>query len=381
MTMTNTELEALIRSTVQEILANQKKSCGCGGGETMKAYIMDENKNLVVKDMPSPVPKDDNMIIKINYASICGTDFRTFMQGSSKITPPRILGHESAGVVIHAGSYARSKGFKEGDRVTVAPAVGCGECWPCKTGHTNMCDSLKTFGFQYEGAFAEKMEVPKHVIDMGNVIKVPDNVSDISAALAEPAACAYNAQTYLKVQPDDYVVIYGSGYIGCIHAELAFLAGASRVIMVEIAEHRAAIAKKMIPGIIMINPKTQNTVEEVKRITNGRGANVVITALSVPSVHTEAQQIAAKMGRISLFGGIAGESKGFLDSNLIHYKEISVHGVHATTADMMQRIIDYVSEGKLNLEKYVSDVYPLADIQSGFEAIRDRSAMKVLVKP
>lgn len=375
MELTRTELENLVRITVSKYMAGETDK------RSMRAFIMNEDRKMVVKEMPVPVPSENNMIVKIKYASICGTDFRTFMQGSSKINPPRILGHESAGVVIHAGAYAQSKGFRTGDRVTVAPAIGCGKCWPCRTGHTNMCDSLKTLGFQYEGAFAEQMEIPRHAIEMGNVIKIPDNVSDMSAALSEPAACAYNAQTYLNIQPDDYVVIYGSGYIGCIHAELARLAGASKIIMVEIAKPRAEIARKMIPGIILINPREQNTAEEVKRITGGRGANVVITALSVPSAHTEAQQIAAKMGRISLFGGIAGEGKGYLDSNLIHYKELSVHGVHATTAAMMKKIMDYVSEGKLNLEKYVSDVYELKDIQKGFEAIRDRNAMKILVKP
>lgn len=375
MELTRTELENLVRITVSKYMAGETDK------RSMRAFIMNEDRKMVVKEMPVPVPSENNMIVKIKYASICGTDFRTFMQGSSKINPPRILGHESAGVVIHAGAYAQSKGFRTGDRVTVAPAIGCGKCWPCRTGHTNMCDSLKTLGFQYEGAFAEQMEIPRHAIEMGNVIKIPGNVSDMSAALSEPAACAYNAQTYLNIQPDDYVVIYGSGYIGCIHAELARLAGASKIIMVEIAKPRAEIARKMIPEIILINPREQNTAEEVKRITGGRGANVVITALSVPSAHTEAQQIAAKMGRISLFGGIAGEGKGYLDSNLIHYKELSVHGVHATTAAMMKKIMDYVSEGKLNLEKYVSDVYELKDIQKGFEAIRDRNAMKILVKP
>ena len=104
----------------------------------MKAYVMNEERKMVIKEMPEPVPKADNMIVKINYASICGTDFRTFMKGNAKITPPRIMGHESAGVVIHVGAYAEGKGFKKGDRVTVAPAVGCGTCWSCQTGHTNM---------------------------------------------------------------------------------------------------------------------------------------------------------------------------------------------------------------------------------------------------
>ena len=176
-------------------------------------------------------------------------------------------------------------------------------------------------------------------------------------------------------------MIYGSGYIGCIHAELARLAGAKKIIMVEIAEARADIAKRMIPEIIMINPKEQDTVAEVARITGGRGANVVIAALSVPSVHTEAQIIASKMGRISLFGGIAGESKGYLDSNLIHYKELSVYGVHATTAAMMKRIIQYVAEGRLDLEKYVSYVCKLENIEDGFASIRDQNALKVLVQP
>ena len=265
--------------------------------------------------------------------------------------------------------------------MTVAPAVGCGECWTCKLGHTNMCNSLTTIGYQYEGAFAEYMEIPRQAVEMGNIIKIPNDVSDMAAVLSEPAACALNAQTYLKIKEEDTVVIYGSGYIGCVHAELARLAGAKKIIMVEIAKPRAEIAQKMIPDIIMIDPSEQNTVEEIMKLTDGRGADVVITALSVPSVHTEAQVIAAKMGRISLFGGIAGESKGFLDSNLIHYNELSVHGVHATTPRLMKQILDYVQQKKLDLEKYVSRVYALSDIEKGFIAIRDENVMKVVVKP
>jgi len=345
----------------------------------MKAYIMDEERKLKVKDMPEPVPADDNAIMEIKYAAICGTDYRTYTKGNEKINPPRILGHEAVGIITHAGKYARQNGLKTGERVTVAPAIGCGECWPCKTGHTNMCDSLKTLGFQFEGAFTEKMEIPRQAIRMMNIVRIPYNVTDFSAVLTEPAACALNAQNYLNIKEDDYLVIYGSGFIGCVHAELAAIKGVKNIIMVEIAEERARIVKKILPQITMINPKTQSTVSEVMRITKGRGANVVITALSVPSVHTEALQIASKMGRVSLFGGIAGDGKGYLDSNLIHYKELSVHGVHATTADYMREILKYVSEGTLDLEKYVSSVYPLSEIEKGFLAIKEENAMKVLI--
>ncbi len=348
----------------------------------MKAFIMNEERKLVVADMPNPTPKDNNAIIKIKYASICGTDVRTYTKGNEKLkTLPRIQGHECVGTLCHVGALAKELGYAEGDRVTIAPAIGCGECWPCKQGRSNMCDHLETIGWEYEGTFAEYLEVPEKALRHGHLIKVPDDVSDESATLAEPAGCAMNAQMYMDVQPDDYVVIYGSGFIGCVHAEIAFLKGASKVIMVEIAEERAELAQRMIPGIIMINPKYQNTVEEVARITEGRGANVVITALSVPSCHTEAQIIAAKMGRISLFGGIVGESKGWIDSNLIHYKELGVFGVHATRPNLMKEVMRYVEEGKLDLDKYVSGTVKLENIEDGFAKIRDENALKILVEP
>ena len=115
--------------------------------------------------------------------------------------------------------------------------------------------------------------------------------------------------------------------------------------------------------------------------TDNYGADVVITATSVPSVHTEAQIIAAKMGRISLFGGLPGEGKGHLDSNLIHYKELQVCGVHATTVHFMKEIINLMEEGRLNLGKYVEMTTNIDNIMDAFAAIRDKNIMKVVVHP
>lgn len=347
----------------------------------MKALIMDEERHLIVKDMPKPQEKDENIIIKVEAASICETDMRTFLKGNAKIDPPRILGHECAGTIIHAGSLAKEHGYHEGERVTVAPAIGCGQCPACKKGHTNMCDHLTTIGFQYEGVFAPYVEIPKQAIIMENVIKLPDNISYDNASLIEPAACALNGQSYMHIEPGDHVVIYGSGIIGCIHAELAFLKGAAKVMIVEPVEKRGKIAMEKVPGVIWINPFTQNTVEEVMKETDNYGADVVITATSVPSVHTEAQIIAAKMGRISLFGGLPGEGKGHLDSNLIHYKELQVCGVHATTVHFMKEIINLMEEGRLNLGKYVEMTTNIDNIMNAFAAIRDKNIMKVVVHP
>lgn len=350
-------------------------------GIKMKALIYNEARQLEVKEMPEPTAKENNIILKVKAASICGTDMRTFLKGHPKIDVPKIMGHECSGDIVHAGTFAQEKGFAVGDRIALEPAVGCGECWPCKTGHPNMCDDLLSFGFQYEGVFAPLVEIPERAIRVNNVIKLSDAVSYDEATLVEPAGCVLNAQHYLNIGDDDVVVIYGSGMIGCIHAELALVKGAQKVIVVEPVEKRGRMAMEKVPGIIWINPNIQNTVEEVQKLTDGRGANVVITATSVPEVHTEAQIIASKMGRISLFGGIAGESKGYLDSNLIHYKELAVYGVHATTPTYLREILALIESRQLNLQKYIERIVDIDHIMDGFQAIRDENIMKVVIHP
>ena len=347
----------------------------------MKAFIMDEERVLRLADRPEPQERKDNLIVKIRSASICGTDMRAFLHGNKNVTVPRILGHECAGEVVYASPFAAECGFSEGERITVAPAIGCGECMPCRRGHTNMCDHLLTLGFNCDGVFAEYMEIPAQALRMGNVIPISEGVSDDSASLLEPAGCACNGQSYLHIGKGDRVVIYGSGMIGCIHAELAMIAGAEKVMLCEPVEKRGRIAVEKVPGVIWIDNSKKNAVEEILRETDGEGADVVITATSYPPVQKEAQIAAAKMGRICLFGGLAGESTGYIDSNQIHYKELQISGAHATTSRYMKEIMKLVESGKLNFEKYIEKTVSLEEIESGFRAVRDENIMKVVVHP
>lgn len=347
----------------------------------MKAFVMDENRKMKLADAQEPKPEKDNIVVRVKAASICGTDMRTFLKGNAKIDVPRVMGHEFAGDIIHVGEELQSYGFHVGDRITAAPAIGCGECYYCEHGYSNMCDHLETIGFQYDGVFAPYVALPAKAVRNGNLIHLPDSITYDDATLIEPAACAWNGQSYLNIHKDDVVVIYGSGMIGCIHAELAFRKGAKEVIVVEPVEKRGEIAMNKVPGVKWINPFTQNTVELVRQLTEGRGCDVVITATSVPSVHEEAQIIAAKRGRISLFGGLPGEGKGYLDSNLIHYKELQVYGVHATTPDYMKAIMKMMEKGELDAKKYIEEVLPLEKIEEGFLSIRDKNTMKVVIHP
>lgn len=345
----------------------------------MKALVYQGGKTLELVERPVPRCREDTAVIRIDAASICGTDLRTFRNGNEKIAPGTVMGHECCGTITEIGRAVT--GFREGDRVQIAPAIGCGECALCRGGHTNLCDSLTTIGFQYDGVFAEYMEIPAKAFANGNVNRVPEMVRPEEAALAEPIACVLNAQSFLGIGPGDTVAVFGSGFIGCMHAEMALASGASAVLMAEVAEARLEQAVSLIPGICAVHSSREDPVDAIRRLTGGRGADVVITACSVGPVHTQALEAAAKRGRISLFGGLSGDGKGFLDSNAIHYKELSVHGVHASTAVQNRRVLDEIAQRKYLPGKYVTKIYPMEDIQTAFQEIQTGNVLKAVVKP
>jgi len=338
-----------------------------------------ENRKFILKDIPAPRPAPDSAVAKVDIASICGTDIRTYINGNDKLANGIIIGHEFCGTIVETGKEI--KDFKPGDRITVAPAIGCGQCYMCFKGKYNMCENLETIGFEHNGCFAEYIEIPSVAFKMNNVNHVKDNVRAEEASLAEPVACIVNSHSYLKISEGDAVAIFGSGFIGCMHAELAFKSGAKTVIMIEVSDKRIEEAKKINGDIVAINPLREDLVQRVGEITSWRGADVVVTACSSGKAQEDAQRIASKCARISLFGGIAGESKGFIDSNLIHYNELSVYGVHASTAAQNRLVLKWLAEGSLDISKFVSKIYPLERILEAFEDAKEQRILKALIKP
>ncbi|MDL2236894.1 alcohol dehydrogenase catalytic domain-containing protein [Christensenellaceae bacterium OttesenSCG-928-K19] len=342
----------------------------------MLACIFNKNGKLELSEKEKPKAKPGGAVIRVMATSICGTDVRAYLHGSKKIGEGVTVGHEECGEIVEINGNVQ--GFQVGDRVTVTPALGCGECYMCKKGHTNMCDNLQTIGFQYDGSFAEYMEVPPEFFARGYVNHVADNVSCLQATLAEPVACSINAQQFLAIGKGDYVAVFGSGFIGAMHAELAFTSGAEKVIMIEPNEQRLAIAKKFVPGIDEVTGGV-DVESRVMEITAGRGVDVAIVACSVGAAQVTAQNIIAKRGRISLFGGLPGEGKGYLDSNIIHYKELGIFGVHASTAAQNRQALEWLAEGKIDTEKYITRTYPLKNIMQAFDDIDKQGIMKAVI--
>jgi len=341
----------------------------------MKAFVYEGGTNFAVTELPMPKAGRGEAVAKILCASICGTDLRTYRFGSEKLKTPITIGHEACYEIVENG-----QGVSLSGRYIIAPAIGCGACRSCKKGHTNMCDTLRTIGFQYPGTFAEYFQIPAMAIEQGHLIRVPDHVSNQAASVVEPVACAINAQSYLKIAEGDSVLIYGAGYLGCIHAELALMQGARKVIIAEVSEKRRSKAKTFVPEADVINSGDEAYMDQVRDIAGGFGVDVVITACPAGITHRQGLELLYKNGRMSLFGGLPGDKNYHLDSNLIHYKEASVYGAHASTVLQNQQALALVASGQLNVEKYITE-FALEDADKAFHSLIDETAEKAVLIP
>lgn len=335
---------------------------------------------IVVEEVPNPGVEPGGLLIEVHACAICGSDVRTFLHGSAHVKPPRILGHEVAGTIKE--TRPGLSGYSVGEAVTVAPAIGCGECEYCRMGATNMCPNLETIGFEFDGGFAELMAVPAKAVRQGHVNRIPKNLSFVEAALAEPLACCINGQSFLGIGLGQTVAVIGAGVIGLFHAELALLKGASKVFLIDVIPERLEYARTLRENIVTINAKETDPVQEVLAGTEGRGVDVAIVACPVGEAQNQALQMVARRGRVSLFGGLPqGRSTGYLDSNLIHYKEVGVFGAHASTAAQNRLALKILAEGKILPRKYITHVYPLTQILEGINAVKEGKALKVVITP
>ncbi|MGB9677455.1 MAG: alcohol dehydrogenase catalytic domain-containing protein, partial [Candidatus Ratteibacteria bacterium] len=291
---------------------------------------------------------------------------------------PRITGHEVSGIVEKVGKNIKE--YKEGDRVAVAPAIPCGRCYYCRKGQQTMCENLKAIGYHYDGGFAEYMLVPENAILNGCVNKLPDNLSFEIACLAEPLACVINGQILSKIEVGDTVLILGAGPIGILHALLAKINGACKVILADISEER--IKQAEFTGSYLIDMSKKDIYEEVKKITDGHMADRVIVAVGSSKAQEISLKLVSKRGSINFFGGLPKESPYIqFDSNLLHYGEFFVVGTHGSTPLHNKIAIELLSSGKIEVEKLITDKLPLEKIKEGLKMVENKKGLKVLIIP
>lgn len=323
---------------------------------------------FAVEAVPEPSCPPGGLLLGISACAVCGSDVRIVAAGHHQITPPQVLGHELVGTILESDSVD----WPVGRRVTVAPAIGCGACRFCRAGQTNRCPSLRTIGYQFAGAFAERMAVPAEAVAQGHVLAVPDDLPDELAALTEPLACCLNGQELVGLKAGETVVIVGCGPIGLMHALLARAAGA-RVLLVEQRPERLAHAVTMGLGEA-VEPA------DLRARTDG-GADVVIVAAPSPAAQAACLEWLAPGGRASYFGGLPpGASMVTLDTNRIHYPELTVVGAHGSTAAQNRRALALLSGVLMSdAARLVTHRFTLEQVAEAVEAARVGEALKAVV--
>jgi L-iditol 2-dehydrogenase len=335
--------------------------------------------DLRVEEIDFPEPGPGEITIRVGTCAMCGTDAKIFHHGHHNISLPRVLGHEIAGEVAEVGPGA--DGWNRGDRVQVIAAIPDGTCPYCRRDQETVCENLESMGYQYDGAFAEFMRVPKKVLDRDGVNRIPDHVPFEAAALTEPLACVLNGQEIAEVGEGDEVVILGAGPIGCLHVRLARARGARSVTLVDVNQLRLDLAARSEPDA-SINGSEEDAVETVRKLTDGRGADVVITATGAGAAQEQALEMAARRGRISLFGGLPRDNPIIrFDSNLVHYRELFVLGAYGSAPRHNREALGLISRGDVAVDDLITHRLPLDEVGEGIDAVTSGEGLKVVVVP
>jgi L-iditol 2-dehydrogenase len=344
----------------------------------MKAAVYLGPEKIEIREVEKPVCGKGEVLLKVSACAVCGTDVRIYYHGQKNVVPPRITGHEIAATIAEVGSGV--KGYKEGERVTAVTSVGCGKCRFCQKGVFNLCDEPKYLGYYYDGGFAEYMKVPAEAVNGNNILKVPDKIDFPEIAVIEPLSCVINGQDYLNIQDQDTVVVFGAGPIGCMHAELAKVRGAKQVVLADISDTRLELIKNF-KGIKIFNSSKKDAVKEIMELTGDAGADVIITACSAGIVQEQALQMAAKRARISFFAGLPKDNPYIkFDSNIVHYKEVSVFGAFASYRKQYEEALALIETGKIEAKKFITHQFSLDDIVKGFETTRKGEGLKTVIR-
>ncbi len=346
----------------------------------MKVFRFYAPGDVRLEDAPEPEAGPGEVKIRVRACSMCGTDVKISTSGHQRIRPPRVMGHELAGAVVGVG--AGVAGWGAGDRVQVIAAIPCGTCDWCRAGIMTICPHQVSMGYDFDGGFAPFMVVPAAVLAVDGLNRIPENVSFAEASVAEPFACAINAQELADTHDGDTVVVVGSGPIGCLHVRLARARGAAKVLLVELSRERLDLAADLVKPDAAICSAEVDAVAAVLEATGGRGADVVITAAASGAAQEQALLMVAPRGRISFFGGLPKDKPTItLDSNVVHYKELTIVGANGSSPEHNRQALAHIADGSVPVADLITHRLPLDQVVDGIDVVRSGTGIKVTIEP
>lgn len=337
----------------------------------MKSVLIEKPWDVKVVDRQVPEINEDEALIKVHTAGICGSDIGAFRGANKLVSYPRIIGHEIAGEIVKIGSN-NPKGLKVGDRVVVDPYLYCGHCYACSIGRTNCCEDLKVLGVHVDGGMAEFYKHPSNML-----VKIPQGLSWEMAALAEPLTISLHGVHRGKITKGEYALFYGAGPIGILAALVAKLYGATPII-VDVVQERLDFSKEC--GIdYVINSKSEDVVERVKEITGGKMVQCAMEATGANACIRGALDVVCNAGRVVYTGWPKVPTE--LPTDIFTKKELDIRGAR-TSAGEFEEALEIIAGKKLPMDKILTKTVSIEDAPETIIDIEKNpgSYMKVVVK-
>ncbi len=340
----------------------------------MKAAVLRDYYKMQIEEVPEPEPAPNEVKIRVAVVGICGSEMHAYKGTHPFRHPPSIQGHEMAGDVVAMGSEVRR--FAIGDRVTLDPQRVCGVCDDCRSGHPNSCTKKIMLGVQeWPGAFGRYIVAPEQ-----QIYKLPDHVSYEEGSMVEPLSVGVHAVRQAGVKPGSSVLILGGGTIGLCALAGARAAGAAQVIITDAFDFNLEVAKKL-GATATVNVRRQDVNQVVAEVTGGKGVDAALVAVGVPAVVNQAIAAVKRRGEVVLIG-LFHEPISIQDSFAIISAERVLRGSQTYNPEDVQRALDLISTGQVDVKAMITHRLPIDDAQHAFEMVDKRleDSIKVILK-
>ena len=339
----------------------------------MLAARLHAGGNFRIDTVEVPVPKTDEVLIKVHRTGICGTDLHIVSGNFPAPNLPLTLGHEFSGTIAQLGSQGLS--LNVGDKVVVDINIACGRCNFCRLGSKLFCPSVRQLGVHDAGALAEFVVAP-----IQNVYVLPDSISLDAAAYVEPLACAIHGQDRIGIRAGETVLIIGGGPMGLAHIVLAKLQGAAKIIVSEPDSHRRQIAVKL-GADIAIDPIRENFRDLLNLNTNNIGPDVVIEAVGSIPTYEDSVAVVRRGGRILAYGAAPQDASMQLRPFDVYAKELTIVGSYAGTYDTWPRAINLIAAERFDPSLIVDTIRPLSEAVEALQSLKtNRSIVKIHIQ-
>lgn len=332
----------------------------------MKAQVFRGVNQLSYEDVPVPELAADEMLVQVRVVGLCQSDIKKIRYPLYE--PPRIFGHETAGVIAAVGGAVQ--GWRPGQRVVVLHHIPCMHCGYCLNENYSMCEVYKnistTAGFVPSGGgFAEYVKVPGHIVQHGGLIEIPDDVTFEQASFVEPTNCCLKAVKKAQVQPGQTVLVIGAGPIGLMFVMLVKYFGA-RAIATDLIPSRLEKARHL-GADAAFDPRDADLPAKIHALTNGMGVDTALLAVPSDKAFFQALDCTRKGGKILFFAEFPDEVEIPINPNILYRREIDLMGSYSSSYKVQSLAADIVFNKRIDVDALVSDRFPLSDLAAAVD--------------